>query len=748
LLRFAAIAGERIEMETLAFAAQTPRDAVEVGLVEALDHQLLVELRDGSSTRYAFRHALTREALADDLVGPQRQRAHRRVAEALASVHAADPDTVAAEISDHFAKAGDADQAAAYALRAARRAARLHAPVAAGAHFSSALHLLDENAPERLELLLEAADATFTDQDRTAATAFAREARRLAQERGDPVGEARALRHLAQDRWRAGDSEGTLLIAREALALVEGRDDWTEAWMLAGLIRTLAISGSHADEARDLLPRALEMATRAGHAEALSHLHNSRGTLGADEEEAVDAFEEAVRQARVAGIRDAEVGALGNDGYTALWLGNLRRALDKLAEADELADQLHPGADVYNQAGLAWAQSLAGDLEAALATVLPLRATSDIPARMVALTALTEVTLRRGAWEEAADYARENWTLAEANGEHQRIEPALAYLARARLADDPHGGDDVIDRFLDGSFRPFTHAWGSPDLVGAQVRQGDDARLARLLEIIRDITLDNGTRHNRAAMALCEGIAHAGKGAFAEARADLEQAITLYRGMPCPAREAEALLALADVEERAGRPAESTAAARAAQTIAQRLESPPLAEAAAALLGRGDADLVLATVLMTDIVGSTERAARIGDRAWRELLERHHAIVRRELERHRGREVDTAGDGFVAAFDSPARAIRCARAAVAALRGADIDIRAGLHTGECEVVGDKLAGIVVHTAARVAAAAGAGEVLVSATVRDLVAGAGFEFQDRGARELRGIPGEWRLYAVR
>jgi len=151
---------------------------------------------------------------------------------------------------------------------------------------------------------------------------------------------------------------------------------------------------------------------------------------------------------------------------------------------------------------------------------------------------------------------------------------------------------------------------------------------------------------------------------------------------------------------------------------------------------------------MTDIVGSTERAARIGDRAWRELLERHHAIVRRELERHHGREIDTAGDGFVAAFDSPARAIRCARAAVAALRGADIDIRAGLHTGECEVVGDKLAGIVVHTAARVAAAASAGEVLVSATVRDLVAGGGFEFDDRGIRELRGIPGEWRLYSVR
>jgi class 3 adenylate cyclase len=156
---------------------------------------------------------------------------------------------------------------------------------------------------------------------------------------------------------------------------------------------------------------------------------------------------------------------------------------------------------------------------------------------------------------------------------------------------------------------------------------------------------------------------------------------------------------------------------------------------------------VLATVLFTDIVDSTARMAELGDAGWRELLERHHALVRRELVRARGREVDTAGDGFFAAFDGPARAVRCAKSIVEGVRDLSIEVRSGLHTGECELVDGKVAGIAVHTGARVAGHAGAGEVLVSGTVKDLVAGSGLEFEDRGVHELKGIPGEWRLYAA-
>ncbi len=158
-------------------------------------------------------------------------------------------------------------------------------------------------------------------------------------------------------------------------------------------------------------------------------------------------------------------------------------------------------------------------------------------------------------------------------------------------------------------------------------------------------------------------------------------------------------------------------------------------------------DRVLATVLFTDIVGSTDRAIELGDRAWLDLLERHHALVRRELVRFRGREIDTAGDGFFAAFDGPARAIRCARSIVRGLREVGLEVRAGLHTGECEVADGKVVGIAVHTGSRVAAHAGPGEVVVSSTVKDLVAGSGITFVDRGAHELRGIPGDWRLFAV-
>jgi pimeloyl-ACP methyl ester carboxylesterase len=158
-------------------------------------------------------------------------------------------------------------------------------------------------------------------------------------------------------------------------------------------------------------------------------------------------------------------------------------------------------------------------------------------------------------------------------------------------------------------------------------------------------------------------------------------------------------------------------------------------------------DRVLATVLFTDIVDSTARAAALGDREWRKLLERHHALIRRQLVRFRGAELDVAGDGFFARFDGPARAIRCACEITESVRGLGLEVRAGLHTGECEVMDGKVGGIAVHIGARVAAAAGAGEVLVSGTVKDLVAGSGLRFRERGAATLKGVPDEWRLYAV-
>ena len=158
-------------------------------------------------------------------------------------------------------------------------------------------------------------------------------------------------------------------------------------------------------------------------------------------------------------------------------------------------------------------------------------------------------------------------------------------------------------------------------------------------------------------------------------------------------------------------------------------------------------DRVLATVLFTDIVGSTEKAAALGDHRWRDLLDSHHATIRRNLARFRGHEVKTTGDGILATFDGPARGVRCACAITDEVCPLGIEVRAGLHTGECEMLDHDVGGIAVHIGARVAALAGSGEVLVSSTVKDLVAGSGLHFGDRGNQSLKGVPGEWHIFAV-
>ncbi len=158
-------------------------------------------------------------------------------------------------------------------------------------------------------------------------------------------------------------------------------------------------------------------------------------------------------------------------------------------------------------------------------------------------------------------------------------------------------------------------------------------------------------------------------------------------------------------------------------------------------------DRVLTTIMFTDIVGSTERAASLGDQRWRSLLDAHDRAVREQLRGYRGREIKTTGDGFVASFDGPARAIRCAQSIRAVTAKLDVELRTGVHTGECEIRGDDLSGLAVHIAARVGALAAPGEVLVSGTVKDLVVGSGLEFDERGEQKLKGVPGTWKLFAV-
>jgi class 3 adenylate cyclase len=156
---------------------------------------------------------------------------------------------------------------------------------------------------------------------------------------------------------------------------------------------------------------------------------------------------------------------------------------------------------------------------------------------------------------------------------------------------------------------------------------------------------------------------------------------------------------------------------------------------------------ILTTILFTDIVGSTERAASLGDHSWRSLLDAHDGAIREQVRRFKGKEINTTGDGFVVSFDGPARAIRCAQAINEAMRPVGLDLRMGLHTGECEVRGEDLGGLAVHIAARIGALATSQEILVSSTLKDLVIGSGIEFTERGSQDLKGVPGSWNLFAV-
>jgi len=217
---------------------------------------------------------------------------------------------------------------------------------------------------------------------------------------------------------------------------------------------------------------------------------------------------------------------------------------------------------------------------------------------------------------------------------------------------------------------------------------------------------------------------------------------TLVINMPAAAGEAEYITARIPGARRIEAPGPDYLVSLLGSRVYDAVE-----EFVGALRGAREPETVLATILFTDIVGSTAKAAELGDRAWAELVARHHSLVRSHLDRFRGRELDTAGDGFFAAFDGPIRAIRCATTIGRAVRDLGLEVRSGLHTGECEVLGEKLSGLAVNIGARVVAQARPGEVLVTSTVKDLVAGSGITFAERGTGELKGVPGEWRLFAV-
>jgi class 3 adenylate cyclase len=747
ILQMAAIAGARLDLDLLATACDVSPDAVDAAVVEGLERQVLVAHSDHGVEDYAFRHALTREAFGDELVGPQRRRAHERIGSALIALHASDLDTVASVAAEHFAAAGDVERASQFALRGARFAKGRGDDAETDRLFDLAVRLCAGSDEERLELLLEAADPDQAHMSPMRG-AFAEEVVTLAAALGDRHAEGRGWFALSGHFWNSGRSKDASQQLEMALECLSGADDVWECRARSRYVRVLALSDSlQAGDPR--LDEAEALAQRVGDDFAVSAILNTRMLIERDETEASRLHQAAWEAGARAQSRESQAQADVNYGFISLWRGRFEISETAMRRAVTTYAVVAPS-DVYAQGGLAWLLSLTGRYDDVIEIAQRPRDSPRLPDRVVALTALTEVAMRR-EWPDTAALIDELHDVGTSMGEAQRSIPAISALARHVLA--TQGVEAALPVFEKARTHTFTgggrgsHWPFSPDLAAALAAEGRTTALERWYDGIATITRSDPTVHNQAAETLV--LAHLRSGGSPEqAAATFQEAADRYAELPCPARQIESLVGLAGELGGLGDTDGARRAIEQASGLADRLDALALQRLVQEVRQRTLARPVLATLLFTDIVGSTESAVSLGDRAWREHLSRHHAIVRRELARAGGREIDTAGDGFLAAFDSPTAGVRCALDVQQALGEAGIPIRAGLHTGECHEHDGKLTGLAVHIASRMNSLAQAGEVLVSSTVRDLIAGSDLELVDHGKHELKGVPGSWSVYAVR
>ncbi|HAM03323.1 MAG TPA: hypothetical protein DCQ30_14025 [Acidimicrobiaceae bacterium] len=748
VLQIAALAGERLDPAVISIAAAVDDNGVAEAVRQGLGLQLLVERRDGPATFYAFRHALTREALADELVGPDRQQAHRRIADAMRAVHSHDLDALSSELADHYANASETAEAVEFGIRAARFAAASFAWDEVGRRYEYALRLMESDSPQRLQLLLEAAERLRNGPDPQLLTSFCTEAQRLARLHGDKVAEGLALCIQQAVVWDSGDTPRALASLRDAYELVRGSGEAAEATVVSRLVRMLVLSGE-GDEASARIPEALKLAEGVGNHAALSGLHGSALILGGFGPEFDEHYHAALDAARAGNDVMAELNLTTNAGYVNIWWGYFARSRPLLERAMELGERYSPSSR-YEEAGFAWLLSLTGDYDEAWGRAEAIsRGAARVPSRIVALGAMYEVAERRGL-ADAGAVVDEIWALAARTGEGQRTVPALSARARhALLHGDLESATPLFWEVM-GATRTEagtgSHWMFAPDLSRVLAEQDRVSDLERWVAAVRQLTDADPHPHNLAAQALC--VAYLSMSHGEQTGGDeFEGAARRFQSLPCPARQAEALLGSADAAYRANALEASAEAARRALAVAEAIGAGELTGRGRRAIDRVEQPPVLATVLFTDIVGSTERLSAVGDRAWSQVLDRHNNLVRREVSQWKGHEVNTTGDGFVVWFETPAQGIRCALALRQSLAQAGITVRAGLHTGECQLSGENLTGIAVHTAARVSALAGPGEVLVSRTVRDLVSGGGISLTDRGVHTLKGVEGDWQLFAV-
>lgn len=803
VLRTAAIAGRAVDHRLLGQVSGGDQAELGRAVREATENHVLVPVGHGAA--YAFRHALLREAIYDDTLAGERLRLHGAIAQALSANRELATTGAAAELAYHWHVAGDLRAALKSSVEAAEEAVRMYAYEESVRHVERALSLWDR-VPEpellagsdQVDLFMRGSQVAQWAGDARRALLLGEQARRAVDEREAPLRAAAAEMHIGRALWSAGRGDDAIEHAAAARQLVPQEPPSIErAEALAAEGRMLMLVGRFSD-ARGRLEEAREVAAPLGSPAVEASVLNSLAIVycaSGEYERAIASGREGLRVALDSDLREEIVRGHLNTSQAMDDSGRLQEALRLGFEGIEAARRLgldrHSGDQLRVQA--AWRLARMGRFTEAERVVEPAREAATTPFSIAATQAISgHLAAERGRFEFAERLLDEAWRLMQRSGGFQLIGPCAAWTTSLHLWRGEL--DDARERVSDGLLRA---AAKDPDLIynaelywlGVRV----EAELA---------APEGGARASGALNALDDAIAsYQGDGAPPEALAFRELAraeFSRLTGEPDPDlwrkagdsfralderyrvayagfRAAEALaLSSASVDEVAAplRAAHATAVEIGARPFREQVEQlasevgltlqradgaaersaarADAAEVAELLTGsrRGPrADRLLATVMFTDIVGSTTRAAELGDRAWRELLDRHDGVVRGEVGRHGGVVVQFIGDGTLSAFAGPARAIDCACTLREAVKGLGIEIRCGIHTGEIELRGSDIGGIAVHLGARVAALAGASEILVSQTVTDLVAGSGIRFKSRGAHELKGVPGSWQLHAV-
>jgi class 3 adenylate cyclase len=781
MLRTAAVVGRSADHRLLSQVSGLDQPELLGALREASENHVLVPVGHGMA--YAFRHALLREAMYDDALLAERLQLHAAIARALRSNPELAATSAAAELAYHWHASGDLPAALGASVDATAEAERMHAYEESVKHVERALSLWDRvpdpeqiAGSDRVDLLMRGSQLADWAGDARRALLLAEAARRALDERVDPLRVARAEIRIGRTMHLAGRGDDAIEHLTKARELVPAEPPSLDrAAALAAEGRVLMLAGRFR-EARARLEEAREIARPLGSAAIEASVLNSLAivyTRFGEYERGVASGQEGLRIARDHDLREEIMRGYVNGSQALDDAGRMREALamgdEGIATARQLGMDRASGDQLRVQA--AWRLARMGRFAEAQRVLQPALDGATSPFNVAATKSLSgHLEAERGAFEVAEPLLEEAWRLMQRSGGFQLIGPALAwttslYIWRGRL-------DKARARVADGLSR-------------VSVKEPDLKYHAELYPLAVRVEAESdepdSARAHAVLAAMDEAIAsYAGAGAPPDAlafrdlaRAELARVMgehdpvrwraagdafraldMCYQAAYTDFRTSEALAQTGANLEEIAQPLKSAHAVTieiGARPLQKQVEA--LAREAGVLLE--DAGLpaptrpqrLLATVLFTDIVGSTARAAELGDQRWRMLLDRHDAIVRREVGRGGGNVVQFVGDGSLSTFDGPARAIDCAIALTTAVKTLGIELRGGVHTGEIELRGRDIGGIAVHIGARVAARAGASEILVSQTVADLAAGSGIEFEARGEYELKGVPGRWRLYAV-